>query len=337
MAARLTMRRAVSLLAAALATWLGSSTPRAQELATKIWDIKLGTPVAALPLDQFVDPACGTNGGPPSRVLARFADFAVCPPDKATGLHEVWFRYDDELEYVARARRSEIMIRLYQANSLGGQPIITSLLFDDAGLVQGYRIVNDPRAAGGTRIEAYGLVELSGGVQGEVLGFGQVQPVALPVEEVGDSPGQLPRMGGKPGGVGVSHRGHQRAAFGGVPVQCLPVIAQRPRLMSQMDALVRVDDRRWDLRMKDGSLIQLPATGEESALMQLEHLDQRSRILELGFDRIDLRNPDVVAVRMVGDTNGSSSSEVFRRGHLAGNCPTNSSISRPCMRRSYTS
>ena len=79
--------------------------------------------------------------------------------------------------------------------------------------------------------------------------------------------------------------------------EILPVIAQRPRLMGQMDALVRVDDRRWDLRMKDGSLIQLPATGEESALMQLEHLDQRSRILELGFDRIDLRNPDVVAVR----------------------------------------
>jgi cell division protein FtsQ len=79
--------------------------------------------------------------------------------------------------------------------------------------------------------------------------------------------------------------------------EILPVIAQRPRLMSQMDALIRVDDRRWDVRMKDGSLIQLPAAGEESALMQLEHLDQRSRILELGFDRIDLRNPDVVAVR----------------------------------------
>jgi cell division protein FtsQ len=31
--------------------------------------------------------------------------------------------------------------------------------------------------------------------------------------------------------------------------------------------------------------------------MQLERLDQRSRILELGFERIDLRNPDVVAVR----------------------------------------
>ena len=79
--------------------------------------------------------------------------------------------------------------------------------------------------------------------------------------------------------------------------EILPVIAQRPRLIGQMDALIRVDDRRWDVRMKDGSLIQLPADGVESALMQLERLDQRSRILELGFDRIDLRNPDVVSVR----------------------------------------
>jgi cell division protein FtsQ len=77
----------------------------------------------------------------------------------------------------------------------------------------------------------------------------------------------------------------------------LPIIAQRPKLMERMDALVRVDDRRWDLRMKDGSLIQLPAVGEEESLMRLEQLDQRSRIMELGFERIDLRNPDVVAVR----------------------------------------
>ena len=77
----------------------------------------------------------------------------------------------------------------------------------------------------------------------------------------------------------------------------LPILAQRPRLMGLTDALVRVDDRRWDLRLKDGSLIQLPSTGEEQALMELEQLDQRSHILELGFDRIDLRNPELVAVR----------------------------------------
>jgi hypothetical protein len=179
-----TMRPA--LLAATLAAGLGLGDAGAQELATKIWDIKLGTPVPALPLDQFVDPACGTNGGPPSRVLASFADFALCPPDKATGLHEVWFRYDDELEYVARARRSEIMIRLYQANFLGGQPIITSLLIDDAGRVEGYRIVNDPRAAGATRIDAYGLVELFKGMVAPGLDCTDLPPAEgeRPVEDL---------------------------------------------------------------------------------------------------------------------------------------------------------
>jgi cell division protein FtsQ len=79
--------------------------------------------------------------------------------------------------------------------------------------------------------------------------------------------------------------------------EILPTLAQRPKLMARMEALVRVDDRRWDLRLKDGSLIQLPAVDQDQALMQLEALDLRSRILELGFERIDLRNPDMVAVR----------------------------------------
>ena len=79
--------------------------------------------------------------------------------------------------------------------------------------------------------------------------------------------------------------------------EVLPLIAQRPRLLSRVEALVRVDERRWDLRLKDGSLIQLPATGQEAALIQLDALDQRERLLELGFARIDLRTPDEVAVR----------------------------------------
>ncbi|MDR3513838.1 MAG: FtsQ-type POTRA domain-containing protein [Caulobacteraceae bacterium] len=77
----------------------------------------------------------------------------------------------------------------------------------------------------------------------------------------------------------------------------LPLVRARPRLMQRLEALVRVDDRRWDLRMKDGGLIQLPAVGEDSALIQLDQLDQKSRILELGFARIDLRDPELVAVR----------------------------------------
>ena len=79
--------------------------------------------------------------------------------------------------------------------------------------------------------------------------------------------------------------------------EVLPLLRTRPRLMERLDALVRVDDRRWDIRLKDGGLIQLPATGEDSALIQLDQLDQKARILDLGFARIDLRDPEMVAVR----------------------------------------
>jgi hypothetical protein len=58
------------------------------------------------------------------------------------------------------------MIRQYQANSIAGQPIITSLLIDNAGLVQGYRIVNDPRVEANTRLAAFGLADLFKGIAG---------------------------------------------------------------------------------------------------------------------------------------------------------------------------
>ena len=152
------------LSGAAAMLLMTASTATAQ--APKVWDVAFGTAVSALPLDQFVDTACGTNGGPPARVLKSFAEFGQCTRERASGLYEVWFRYDDEMEYVARARRSDIMIRQYQANSLAGQPIITSLLIDDAGLVQGYRVVNDPRVESRTRLAAFGLADLFKGVAG---------------------------------------------------------------------------------------------------------------------------------------------------------------------------
>jgi cell division protein FtsQ len=77
----------------------------------------------------------------------------------------------------------------------------------------------------------------------------------------------------------------------------LLLLRQRPTLMAKVDALVRVDGRRWDLRLKDGALIQLPAIGEDSALIRLDQLDQKQRLLSLGFERVDLRDPDEVVVR----------------------------------------
>ena len=81
----------------------------------------------------------------------------------------------------------------------------------------------------------------------------------------------------------------------------LPVVRGHPNVSQRLEALVRVDGRRWDLRTRDGGIIQLPAVGEDTALIQLDQLDQKSRILELGFERIDLRDPELVAVRPRGN------------------------------------
>jgi len=83
----------------------------------------------------------------------------------------------------------------------------------------------------------------------------------------------------------------------------LPAVLSRPRLAERLEALVRVDTRRWDLRLKDGCIIQLPASDEEAALIRLDALDQQSRVLDLGLERIDLRDPEMVLVRPRGGPN----------------------------------
>ncbi len=89
----------------------------------------------------------------------------------------------------------------------------------------------------------------------------------------------------------------------------LPLLRQRASLMQRIDALVRVDGRRWDLRLKDGSLIQLPAIGADSALIQLDQLDQKQRLLSLGFERVDLRDPEEVVVRPRAAAAGAAPAE----------------------------
>jgi cell division protein FtsQ len=77
----------------------------------------------------------------------------------------------------------------------------------------------------------------------------------------------------------------------------LPLLRQHPGLMARTDALIRVDQRRWDLRLKDGTFVLLPAAGEDTALINLDRLDAQQKVLSLGLERIDLRTADAVVVR----------------------------------------
>ncbi|MCP8939618.1 hypothetical protein NK718_13910 [Alsobacter sp. SYSU M60028] len=135
-------RVAVAIVAAALAV-SGAATAQVRPDRRDVWDLKIGKPAAEQPTD-FIEYACGTNGGPPSIRLSGFADFGKCRPDR-NGLREVYFRYDDELEYWARAWDMEVEIRRFRGTQVFDFPVVTSGLFDADGNLQGVRVVTDPR------------------------------------------------------------------------------------------------------------------------------------------------------------------------------------------------
>lgn len=123
--------------------------------AVSIWDVVLGQPVSQVPEAAAGEIACGTGGGPAGLALVTFEDFMDCPPEPS-GLREVQFSYDDEQDYVARALEVEFKF-LQGGTSVYAHPVILSLLVDDAGLVQGRRILTDDRAADTVRRTAYTL------------------------------------------------------------------------------------------------------------------------------------------------------------------------------------
>jgi hypothetical protein len=145
-----------SMAGIALVATASAQTP-GQPLSSRaeVWDLKLGTPATALP-SGFGEYACGTNGGPPSQPLSGWGDFRRCRPEPS-GLHEVYFRYDDELEYWAKANDLPTEIERYSGTKVYDFPVVLSVLFDDGGTLAGLRIVSDPRDTTRSRDEAYTL------------------------------------------------------------------------------------------------------------------------------------------------------------------------------------
>jgi hypothetical protein len=138
---------------AVLAALPFSSPTLAQDTPPKIWDVPFGTLVDALGID-FVEPACGTDGGPPSTQLASFSDFAQCPTEP-DGLREIWFRYDDTIEYLARAVRNPVQAIRFNFTKIAMQAAILSFLVDDNGRIRGYRVHTDPAADPRIRYDHY--------------------------------------------------------------------------------------------------------------------------------------------------------------------------------------
>jgi hypothetical protein len=136
--------RIVSLIALALICSAAAASGQDLRRAS-IWDLKLGEKIAAQPpAAEFRGFACGSDGGAPRAPLTGWSDFRRCraEPD---ALHEVYFEYDDELEYIARARDLENEITRWAGTTEVGFPVVVSALFDDEGVLRGIRMVTDAR------------------------------------------------------------------------------------------------------------------------------------------------------------------------------------------------
>jgi len=144
------------LAAAALVLGAGPAGAEEPPARADIWTLKFGSPAAALPNDAFIEYACGSNGGPPLRPLAGWSDYTSCQPEPS-GVREVYFRYDDELEYRAKAHRAQTPIARYAGTKVFDFPVIVSALFDAGGVLAGLRIVSDPRVSSQERKQAYTL------------------------------------------------------------------------------------------------------------------------------------------------------------------------------------
>lgn len=108
-----------------------------------IWDVRLGESITQIPEMDVIEIACGTNGGPASSPLKVFEDFKSCRPEQS-GLYEVHFAYDDELDYIALALSAEFEI-LQDGTTVFSHPVMLSVLIDEDGIAQGIRILTDPR------------------------------------------------------------------------------------------------------------------------------------------------------------------------------------------------
>jgi cell division protein FtsQ len=76
--------------------------------------------------------------------------------------------------------------------------------------------------------------------------------------------------------------------------------AARP-LGERLRGLVRVGERRWDVVLRDGPRILLPAEASRAALDRVLLLHDVQEILDRDLVRIDLRNPDRMTVQLTPD------------------------------------
>lgn len=74
-------------------------------------------------------------------------------------------------------------------------------------------------------------------------------------------------------------------------------LSTSPALLSHVAAAERVDGLRWNLVLKNQTVVKLPDTGEQDAIARLTALQSSMQLLDRPVEVIDLRLPDRLVIR----------------------------------------
>ncbi len=79
------------------------------------------------------------------------------------------------------------------------------------------------------------------------------------------------------------------------------VLDTQPALKKRVNAAVRVADRRWDLHMDNGIVVELPELNYADAWAHLAEYDRDHGLLARDIEKVDLRLPDRTTVKLAPD------------------------------------
>ncbi|MEY3732059.1 MAG: hypothetical protein RLZZ57_2815 [Pseudomonadota bacterium] len=80
------------------------------------------------------------------------------------------------------------------------------------------------------------------------------------------------------------------------------LLAAETEVAERVQAMVRVGERRWNLRLHSGADVLLPEAAEAAAIKRLAELQQEAKLLDRPLAAIDLRLPDRLVVRANRET-----------------------------------
>lgn len=83
-----------------------------------------------------------------------------------------------------------------------------------------------------------------------------------------------------------------------VAAPMIDLLRGAPEIADRVQAIIRVSERRWNLRLQNGADIMLPEGHEEAAITRLAELQARDRLLDRPLAAVDMRLPDRLVVRM---------------------------------------